>query len=329
MPNTPRISIIIPVYGVEKYIKKCIESVQKQSFKDFEAILVDDGSKDSSILLAKEIIGNDSRFKIIHKENGGLASARNYGLKHAKGEYIAFLDSDDYVEPDFLLKPYQKITAENADICIFNMNYIDINGNILKVSKSDLNAYYKKNDFLISKYTIFNFACDKLFRKSLFNKIQFNENIKTYEDVYVTFRILFNKKLTNIDDSLYNYLQRPGSLSKGLHPTYLQDRMAIKNKQKEFVEQHNLYHKYKEYIIYTYLKTFIFYCSTHLARYSKNYSHDIKQLQSEISPNLFTFKNIIFTIKEEPKVGLSLLLFKISPSIFRYFIKFWFRNSVA
>lgn len=325
----PLISVIIPIYAVEEYISKCILSIQAQSFKDFEAILVNDGSPDNSIEIAKILIKNDPRFIIIHKKNGGLASARNQGLDVAKGEYIMFVDSDDSVEPDFLLKPYQQIIKEKADICLFNMNYVDQSGNILKKGSNNLSAYISQNDFLISKGTIYNFVCDKLFKKDVFSEIRFDESVKTFEDVFVTFRLLYNRKLTSINDALYNYLQRPGSLSKNVHPTYLQDRVAIKNKQSEFVAKHNLATKHPTYITYTYLKTFVFYCSTHFTRYSKNYLRDINNLKSEIDPNIFIMKNIVPIIKSEPKTGLSLLLFKISPRLFRHLVKFWFRNAVA
>lgn len=329
MRETALVSVIIPVYGVEKYIEKCIRSLLSQTFTNFEAIIVDDGSPDESINIARKVIGDDPRFIILEKKNGGLASARNYGLDHAKGEYIAFVDSDDYVEPDFLLKPYQQMIKYNADICMFGINYVDSKCKIISILNNRLNLYYIKEDFLVSKNTITQFAWSKLYKKEIWKEIRFNENVITYEDVFVTFRLVFNKNLIMIDDALYNYLQRPGSLSKDVHPTYLQDRIAIKNKQLEFSREHGIYEKRKDYIIYTYLKTFVFYCASVFARYSKNYSKDIKELKNEIDSSLFTFKNIFLVMKVEPKVGIALLIFKISPKAYRYIIKYWFRNAVA
>lgn len=327
--NPPKISVIVPVYGVEQYIAKCLTSIQNQTFTDFECIVVDDGSPDNSIEKGKLAVQNDERFIFVSKLNGGLASARNFGLDLAKGEYISFVDSDDWVEPDFLELPYKKIKENDTDICFFSLKHIDSNDNVILTLHNRLDSYYEKNDFLVSKNTITQFAWSKLYKKGVWENIRFDESVITYEDVFMNFRLIYNKKLTNINKPLYNYLQRPGSLSKEVHPTYLQDRIAIKNKQLEFVQQHDLYQKHRDYIIYTYLKTFVFYCSSHLARYSKNYNYDIKQLKAEIDPSLFTLKNILPIIKSEPKVGLSLLLFKISPKVFRYFVKFWFRNAVA
>lgn len=329
MSSSPEISIIVPVYGVEQYISKCLLSIQNQTFTDFECIVVDDGSLDNSIKVGKSAVDGDSRFIFISKENGGLASARNFGLDRARGDYIAFVDSDDWVETRFLELPYNKIKADNADICFLALNYIDNKNNIIFSLHNKLSTYYEEKDFLVSKNTVTQFAWSKLYKKEVWKNIRFDETVITYEDVFINFRLIYNKQLTNTNTPLYNYLQRPGSLSKDVHPTYLQDRIAIKNKQREFIEQHNLYNEHEKYIIYSYLKTFVFYCSTHFARYSKNYNNDIKQLKNEIDPNLFTFENIYSIIKEEPKVGLSLLLFKTSPSAFRCFVKFWFRNSIA
>src|SRR5690606_25142366 len=118
-----------------------------------------------------------------------------------------------------------------------------------------------------------------------------------------------------------------GSTSNDLKPSYLQDRVAVKNKQLEFAKEHGV--DDAKYLLHVYLKTFVFFCITTFARYSKNYSKDIKKLKVEIDSDKFTFKNILFMIKKEKKVGLSLLLFKLSPTAFRAFARFWFRNKSA
>lgn len=329
MNQQPKISIIVPVYGVEQYIAKCLTSIQNQTFTDFECIVVDDGSPDNSIEIGKLTVQDDERFIFISKPNGGLASARNFGLDKARGDYIAFVDSDDWVEPDFLELPYNEITKYKADICLFSINHVDQEGNSELVLDNQLDQYYKKNDFLLSQDTITQFAWSKLYKKEVWDKIRFNEEVITYEDVYVTFRLIYGKKMVNINKPLYNYLQRPGSLSKDIKPTYLQDRLAIVKKQKEFVKENNLENKYSDYILFTYLKTFVFNCAVKFARYSKNYQYDMQKLQKEIDTQKFTLEKLIFMIKKNKKVGLSLLLLKISPSIFRLLVRFWFRNATA
>ena len=114
----PKISIIIPFYNVENYIAKCINSVKNQTFTDFECILIDDESPDTSKQIAEQIIQNDKRFRVISQLNKGLGGARNTGLDNAKGEWVVFLDSDDYWERDFLRIMYEKATKYNADIIV-------------------------------------------------------------------------------------------------------------------------------------------------------------------------------------------------------------------
>lgn len=329
MLNNPKISVIVPVYGVEKYIAKCLQSIQQQSFESFECIVVDDGSPDNSAEIGKKAVEGDDRFILVAKPNGGLASARNFGLNYAKGEFIAFVDSDDWVEPDFLELPYRAIIKNNADVCMLGINYVDKEGQSELLVSNLVEAYYENNDFLISGDTVTQFAWSKLYKKEIWDEIRFSEEVITYEDVYVTFRLLYGKKIVNIEKPLYNYLQRAGTLSRDIKPTYLQDRVAITKKQAEFVKNNNLEKQYADYILYTYLKTFIFYCSVKFARYSKDYSADIRKLKKEIDYQKFSFKNILFMIKREKKVGLSLLLFKLSPTAFRLFARFWFRNHAA
>lgn len=328
MNKNPEISIIIPVYGVEKYIKKCLESVKNQTFKDFECLVVDDGTLDNSIKIAQEVIKDDSRFIIINKENGGQGSARNLALDIAKGDYISFIDSDDYVEADYLKLMYEKIIEENADICTCDVAFVDEDSNVVRVFKNKINKYYEEDDYLQAKWYISNFMCDKLFKKEIFNNHRFATKLKTNEDVQLLFRIIYKQKIVSIENILYNYLQRKGSTSKDIHPTYIQDRIEIKNTQMKFIKENNLEDNIA-YNNFVYLKTFIFYMITTLSRYSNNYKSDIEKLKKEIDINKFTLKNIIFMIKEEKKAGLSLLLFKISPNLFRLFAKFWFRNHVA
>lgn len=114
----PKISIIVPVYNVEKYLEKCVRSILAQTFTDFELILVDDGSPDSSGAMCDQFAEQDQRVKVIHKENGGLSDARNAGIEIATGEYLGFVDSDDYIADDMYELLYTNIVKEDADLSI-------------------------------------------------------------------------------------------------------------------------------------------------------------------------------------------------------------------
>lgn len=125
MGNVKLISIIVPVYMAEKYLNRCIESILCQTYKNFELILVDDGSPDTSGDLCDYWAGQDSRVKVIHKENGGASSARNCGLKIAKGKYIAFVDSDDWLEPNMYEQLYKLLEENKAQMAICGMRVVD------------------------------------------------------------------------------------------------------------------------------------------------------------------------------------------------------------
>src|SRR5690625_5080404 len=153
-----KISIILPDYGVEKYIDNCIISILMQKYTNFECIIINDGTTNNSIELAQKMICDDNRFFIYHKENGGLSSARNYGLSKAQGDYILFIDSDDFVEDDWLLLSLNKTVLEDADICLFGINYVDEDYNFLFEKHDDLKSYLSNNDFLLSNDSIIQFV---------------------------------------------------------------------------------------------------------------------------------------------------------------------------
>lgn len=324
----PTISIIIPVYGVERYIAKCIESIKRQTFTDFEAILINDGTKDGSIQAAREMIGEDDRFIILCKENGGQGSARNMGLDYAKGDYIAFIDSDDYVDSEYLQKMYKQITLSGSEVCTCNVLYVDENGISIKEHINYPEKYIDNNDYLLAMSYISGFMCDKLFSSSVFSGMRFDERVRTYEDAHFVFKLIYNKKITKVDGFLYNYLQRVGSTCNSLPKTFIKDRVAVKNTQNDFVIINKLPLN-SDYMRYVYLKTFVFFCVVHIARYSNDYSRHIKVFMREVDKSQFRLKDIFFIFAKERKVGLSLLLFKISPLMFMFFSRFWFRNNTA
>lgn len=212
MKTNPTISIVMPMYGVEKYIGKAIESVLSQSYQDWELIVVNDGSPDKSRDIASAYAENDGRIKILDKENGGLSDARNYGLINASGEFVHFFDSDDWIEPDFYstlltsIKDYDlvvsgyKVDSQISvnERCRYNGNLRDCIGNTL----CDL----------VCKYL--NFAWNKLFRKSflLANRLNYEKGLYRIEDSEFMSRFLkYNPRVILINYSGYHY--RIGNMS--------------------------------------------------------------------------------------------------------------------
>ena len=208
------ISIIVPVYNVEKYLQKCIQSIINQTYKNIEIILVDDGSKDNSGKICDEFKQIDNRIKVIHKENGGLSDARNAGLKIAKGEYIGFVDSDDYIAQDMFETLYKLAKENNADISIVSF-YEIYNGKVIGVrdfkSLEEMDKIEAMKELLIDS-KIQSYAWNKLFKKELFENIEFPTN-KNFEDIATTL-LLFEKanKVMLLEDPKYYYVRRDNSI---------------------------------------------------------------------------------------------------------------------
>jgi glycosyltransferase involved in cell wall biosynthesis len=210
------VSVIVPVYNVEKYIHKCIESLLGQTYKAIEIILVDDGSKDGSGAICDEYASKDSRVKVIHKENGGLSSARNSALEIAQGKYLSFVDSDDYVDVQMYEKMVRACEEYDAGITICN-HYVDDDG-VYSVENSYLDTVkvYESEQalrLLIEDDYIRNYFCDKLFRADLLEGIRFPLK-RNYEDVARMY-LLFEKseRICQIPDFMYYYVRHEGSIT--------------------------------------------------------------------------------------------------------------------
>lgn len=208
------ISIVIPVYNVEKYLERCVKSVINQTYKNIEIILVDDGSKDKSGALCDEFAKLDDRIIVIHKENGGLSDARNYGLNIAKGELIGFVDSDDYITEDMFESLYKTIVKNNADISIVSF-YEMYNGKLIGMRNSGKLEVFSKIEAmkeLLIDTKIQSYAWNKLFRKKLFDDLKFPTG-KNFEDIATTL-LLFEKceKIALLEEPKYYYLRRDDSI---------------------------------------------------------------------------------------------------------------------
>lgn len=208
------ISIIVPVYNVEKYIEKCVNSIINQTYKNIEIILVDDGSKDRSGEICDELKLKDNRIKIIHKQNGGLSDARNAGMKIANGNYIGFVDSDDYIKEDMFETLYELCKKYNSDISI--VSYYEIyHDKVIGVRDSkklyELNKIDAMKEILIDR-AIQSYAWNKLFKRELFEQIEFPTN-KNFEDIATTL-LLFERadKVVLLEDPKYYYVRRDDSI---------------------------------------------------------------------------------------------------------------------
>ena len=177
------VSVIIPVYNVEKYLHRCLNSVKNQSFKNLDVILIDDGSTDKSGEICENYCKEDFRFRVIHQKNRGQATARNLALDMAKGDYICFVDSDDYIEKTMIETLYNSITNNNADIAVCGYNRVNETGELIKTffpfnSERVLNKREAVLEILKDIH-LFSFLWDKIFKRELFKNIRLPENKHT------------------------------------------------------------------------------------------------------------------------------------------------------
>ena len=210
MNNKPLISVIVPVYNMEKYLNRCVDSVLGQSYNNIELILVDDGSTDSSFDICKSYQDKNSRVTAIHKENGGQGSARNIGLDVAKGYYIGFVDSDDWIETDMYEILYNNIIEYSADISCcrhHKKDGIDIkNDNVKVFEQPDIMRMH-----LFHHEGFGQSPCDKLYKKKLFDGIRFPE-MRAYEDCATIYQVLAKaNKVVFQNVNLYHYETRENS----------------------------------------------------------------------------------------------------------------------
>ena len=185
------ISVIVPVYNVEKYLRKSLDSILAQTYTDLEVLLVDDGSTDNCLSICQEYAKKDNRIILLTKENGGQGSARNMALDRMRGDYVSFVDPDDYILPTMLQEMVENIESYDADLAICYMNTIDTRGRV-KQKASNKPKYYNNKELMreyISTQNIGEGPCNKLYKSKLFSQMRFPE-IRASEDTYVMHEIL-------------------------------------------------------------------------------------------------------------------------------------------
>lgn len=209
------ISVILPIYNVSQYLKRCIDSVMAQTYKNIEIILVDDGSTDDSGMICDEYAKLDSRIKVVHKKNGGLSSARNAGIDVAKGEYLTFIDSDDYVDEDYVEFLYKLICEYNVKMSIASHTVVYENGTVLKKETGERQCLdaHKVLERILYDEDIDLSAWAKMYHKSLFETIRFPVG-RLFEDAATTYQFVYaSEKVAIGSESKLYYMIRNNSIS--------------------------------------------------------------------------------------------------------------------
>lgn len=216
----PKISVIVPVYNVEKYLPRCLDSIINQSYTNLEIILIDDGSSDNCPEICDKYAEKDRRIIVIHKRNGGLSDARNTGIESATGEYLAFVDGDDYIAVNMYEILEKRIIGDSADIAVCNFLYVNDQGELLQEKNHNLPIL---NECLESRNAIkklsgpkswyYVTACNKLYHRELFDELRFPKG-KIHEDEFVIHHIIQKcGRISCVQDTLYYYVQRDKSIT--------------------------------------------------------------------------------------------------------------------
>ena len=210
-----KISVIVPVYNTRQYLDRCVESIVKQIYSNIEILLIDDGSTDGSSRLCDEWAKKDKRIKVYHKKNGGLSDARNYGLKHVVGEYVGFVDSDDWIEWDMYDVLLKEMMKNSADIVICGRCFEFEKKSVIWGARTKFLMGPKEAIVKLNSFSGFDMsACDKLYRRTVFKEIRFPFGRKC-EDAYIMYK-LFDcaKRIEYYPGYFYHYYQRKNSIAR-------------------------------------------------------------------------------------------------------------------
>lgn len=227
-----KISVIVPIYNTDKYLSRCIKSIVNQTYRNLEIILVDDGSSDKSLQICEQCAQKDARIKIVYQQNQGVSAARNNGLSHATGEYVCFVDADDFVDKDYCSNLMNLIQRDNSDIAVYTyIFYINHRYfvNLAFTAKNMIkDGCYSAKKWLRTCLVDFDIflaasACGKLFKRSLFDHIRFPVNVDSAEDTYTTWRIyLTANRISFVNQAIYTYCRHSDSAICTHKPIYIE-----------------------------------------------------------------------------------------------------------
>lgn len=241
-----KVSIIIPFYNVEKYIGRCIDSIINQTYRNLEIIMVNDGSPDSCRDIIISQMKKDIRIKLIDRENGGLSAARNTGLDHATGEYIIFVDSDDWAETTFVEKLLDNITYYDSDMACCRLRYVDLDNNKTTIYGKPYEISYlnNKEDIIQDALSVKNIHTPvwaKIYKSDFLKRahLTFYEGIVNEDTLFTSLCTLYADKVSFVNEVLFNSLERPGSISRSSQERLFRDMHFVLTEFEQFVSSND------------------------------------------------------------------------------------------
>ena len=241
MNQTPLISVIVPIYHVEQYLNRCVESLVNQTYSNLEIILVDDGSPDNCPKMCDDWVQKDSRIKVIHKGNGGLSDARNAGMQIANGDVICFIDSDDWIDLKAFEVMLNVMQDDESDIISCGVKWVDEDGDLLRLVSVDEHEMLNTHDSmqeLLHDGKLKQHVWNKLYRRNVIENIPFEKG-KYHEDVFWSYQVIGRaKKISVIADSFYNYVQRSDSIMGESYSPKRLDALDAMQLRCEYIKTH-------------------------------------------------------------------------------------------
>lgn len=328
------LSIIVPVYKVEKQLEQCIRSILNQSFTNFELILVDDGSPDKCGEICDEYEKKDKRIKVIHKKNGGLSDARNAGLDIAKGKYIGFVDSDDIIHPEMYERMYNFINKYNVDIvqCKFKKfkSIEDIN-KLSNINNTNIEYYTSKEAIMdmIDNNKINVNTWNKLYKRELFENERFPKG-KIHEDEFLTYKLMYeSNKIAYINEELYYYYQNDNGIMNGSNLIKRLDRIeAIEERSNFFLKNgdKDLYNKSNTALFFALNKLYFIFKRNIQLRKEEQYINLLKdkitKTASILSDNVYLSKKNIQIVNLINKNKIFINIYYIQNWLLSIFYRF-------
>lgn len=305
------LSVIVAAYNVEKYIEKCINSLVNQTYKNLEILVVNDGSTDNTKEIMEKYEKEYKNLKLLNKENGGLSSARNYGINHSKGEYITFVDGDDYIDEKMYDEMLNIMIREDSDMCV--CNFRKIYSNKIKIPKLNYTLFKGElvHNFLLRHDEIFAISCNKIYKKEIIiNNNIFFINKAFFDDLGFNSKyILYTRKVSIVNKAFYNYIQREGSITKSkVYNPYIDKAILdLNNNLKLFYKNHNFYEKYKLSLEGIYIRMKI-YKINYMLKFNYYSREDINEIK------------FIFTLYLPLKHKIAVILMKLKLYKFIYII---------
>jgi len=318
------LTVIVPIYNVEKLLEKCVKSIINQTYAPKRIILVNDGSTDNSGIIADKFAADYEFVSVIHKENGGLSSARNAGLAITETEYVTFVDSDDYLSLDMYEKLFFQLEKHTADISICGVWYESENGKKTTPYKIGINKVFTKIEALkeLNSYRFFNMSfCNKIFKTCLFKESAYGEDGiifpvgKVSEDFYIMHKIIARAcTISYISEPLYHYIQRKNSISRAKKPNL--ECLNASAAQVEFYKKWfpDIAYVAESACLFTYMRAY----STHLRRKlicPKEIIDNSKNIAEKYIKSVL--KNDVISIKKK----IQAIIFRYMFPIYKYIVK--------